>query len=683
MNIRNHYIAAILLIQCITQYSTAQGNRKPSPADTPTSVMEHLDRGLIVINTEKKGTYFASWRFLGTDSKGTTFTLLKNGKPYKTNITGATSCQVKGTANDRWQVVTINNGTATDTSAVALPWKDCYMQLRLDRPVVAEGEVPYTPNDCSLGDVDGDGQYEIIVKWDARSADNSHRGITSNVIFDCYKLNGTQLWRIDLGPNIRAGAHYTQFMVYDFDGDGRAEIICKTATGSKDGKGNYVTNAADDTQIKSLDNREIHHNDNGHILKGAELLTVFNGMTGEAIHTIWYNPNREGKINSLGIYPDDKDFWGDLYGNRSERYLACVAHLDGMHKNASAVMCRGYYTRTYLWAVDFDGQQLKTKWLHASTSNTNVDVYDSQWNKTSKTYNSNTSGKGHSFTAFANGNHNLSVADVDGDGCDEILYGACAINNDGTLLYSTGMGHGDAIHVSDLDPDRPGYEVFTVHEENVNPYGCDMHDALTGEILWEMSDKEDTGRGIAGNFSSKHRGALCISLASRNMFDSKGNSLGPAAKPGYRMPGLNYRIYWDGDAFEELFDGRFNRQQRTSRPAVFKWNGGKIKELGIGKRTFSQLGSPQSNNWTKSNPCLQADLFGDWREEIIMWDATDGCTLNIYSTQIPTPYRVPTLMHDHVYRMGICWQNTAYNQPPHLGYYLPDYIERFQGEVNY
>ena len=167
------------------------------------------------------------------------------------------------------------------------------------------------------------------------------------------------------------------------------------------------------------------------------------------------------------------------------------------------------------------------------------------------------------------------------------------------------------------------------------------------------------------------------------MFDSKGNSLGPAAKPGNRMPGLNYRIYWDGDAFEEMFDGRFNKQQRTSRPSVFKWNGGKIKELGIGKRTFSQLGSPQSNNWTKSNPCLQADLFGDWREEIIMWDATDDCTLNIYSTQIPTPYRVPTLMHDHVYRMGICWQNTAYNQPPHLGYYLPDYIESFQGEVNH
>lgn len=646
--------------------------QKPSPADTPPSQMEKLDRGLIVMPTDTAGIYFASWRFMGTDTPATTFTLLRNGTPYKENIKGATSCHVCSTPADRWQVVTLNDNAPVDTSDTATPWADVYMKLKLDRPTTPGNRPKYIPNDCSVGDVDGDGKYEIIVKWEARSADNSHRGITDNVILDCYKLNGTRLWRIDLGPNIRSGAHYTQFMVYDFDGNGKAEMICKTATGSKDAQGRYVTTAADDPRIKALGNDNIYRNSDGHILKGAELLTVFNGTDGKAIHTIWYNPNREGGINSIGQYPTDKQFWGDIYGNRSERYLACVAYLDGPDKNASAIMCRGYYTRAYLWAVDFDGSRLKTKWMHASTSNTNVDVYDAQWHKTSTTHTTNTSGKGPHFTAYANGNHNLSVADVDGDGCDEILYGACAINNDGSLLYSTGMGHGDAMHVGDLDPDRPGYEVFTVHEEGINPYGYDMHDAATGEILHERPDVEDTGRGLAGNFSPDIRGALFAFSGDRRMFNCKGQPIGPMAAQGVRMPRLNFRIYWDGDEYEEIFDGRFSQRHRTHTPAIFKWNNGQMTELGVGSHSISDLNSPASCNYTKATPCLQVDLFGDWREEIIMWSLNDGCTLNIYSTQIPTPYRVPTLMHDHVYRMGICWQNTAYNQPPHLGYYLPE-----------
>ena len=243
--------------------------KKPSPADTPASQMEKLDRGLIVMKTDEPEGYFASWRYLGTDDKSTSFTLLKNGKAYKEHIKDVTSCHVSGKETDTWQVVTLRKGVPTDTSAVAFPWKDCFMQLKLDRPQIEGGGfVQYTPNDCSVGDVDGDGQYEIIVKWDGRTADNAHNGITSNVILDCYRLDGTKLWRIDLGPNIRGGAHYTQFLVYDFNGDGKAEMICKTATGSKDGLGRYVTEAADDTQIKGLANDEIYRNENGHILRG-------------------------------------------------------------------------------------------------------------------------------------------------------------------------------------------------------------------------------------------------------------------------------------------------------------------------------------------------------------------------------------------------------------------------------
>jgi hypothetical protein len=320
-----------------------------------------------------------------------------------------------------------------------------------------------------------------------------------------------------------------------------------------------------------------------------------------------------------------------------------------MDKNASAVFGRGYYTRAYLWAVDFDGKQLKHKWLHASISRDSVELYDANWNKTTRTYRKNTSGSDTSFTAFANGNHNLSVGDVDGDGCDEILYGSCAFDNDGSLLYSTGLGHGDAIHFGDLDPDREGLEVFTVHEEP--PYGYDLHDAATGEILVRGLDNDDTGRGLAADIDADYRGAEFTTSGTRYTFNIKG-------KPIYdHRSRVNFRIYWDGDIQDELFDN----------VSILKWDKGHVTELGVSGEPLRFLGSPASCNGTKHTPCLQADLFGDWREELILRSTTDNATLNIYSTSIPTSLRMPTLMHDHIYRMGIAWQNVAYNQPPHLG----------------
>ena len=292
------------------------------------------------------------------------------------------------------------------------------------------------------------------------------------MILDCYKLDGTQLWRINLGKNIRAGAHYTQFLVYDFDGDGKAELICKTSAGSLDGKGRFVNLVATDADRNKV----------GRIMEGPEMLTVFRGLTGEAIHTVWYNPNRAFGIGKqvaegeslLNGYPQYSSIWGDKdnYGNRGERYLAGVAHLDG------------YYTRSYLWAVDFDGKELKTRWLHASVSPNDWEVRDAEGKMIREAHglkNRDSKGNEVSATAFAQGAHSLAVGDVDGDGCDEITYGSAAINNDGTLLYSTGLGHGDALHLSDLDPDRPGLEVFMVHEEY--PYGSDLRDARTGEII--------------------------------------------------------------------------------------------------------------------------------------------------------------------------------------------------------
>lgn len=623
----------------------------PVNPDQPVTVsqMETLDRGLVALPAQGGTGNFVSWRLLGTDDKAkTTFDLKRGGTTIATDLTVTNYTDAEGTTSSQYQVITKVDGTITETSDAVSPWSDVYKKLVLDRPA-AVGSVTYSPNDCSVGDVDGDGQYELFVKWDpSNSKDNSQNGKTDRVYIDCYRLDGTKLWRIDLGYNIRAGAHYTQFLVYDFDGDGRAELICKTAPGTKDGTGAYVSAAATDSEISSTNNSTTYRNSNGHILTGPEFLTVFNGETGAAVHTVFYNPNR---TFGCGGSPTYSSSWGDSYGNRGERYLATVAFLDGTNRKPSAIFCRGYYTRAYVWAVDFNGTTLTTKWLHASESNSQYKLTDS--NNTTNTYTPGIATRGSgSKTLYANGNHNLSVADVDDDGCDEIIWGSGALDQDGKLLYATGFGHGDAIHLADHNPDRPGLEVFQIHEES--SYGWDLHDAATGEILFSATGSEDNGRGIAAQLSGDVRGSWFSSSNDRNQ---RSAVTGEVVKE--KSSTLNFRIYWDGDPQDELLDGN----------VIDKWNGSGFSRL----FTVYNAGPGNTCNSTKKTPNLQADILGDWREELVLWAEEDGgCVLGIYSTNIPTAYRVPTLMHDHTYRMGITWQNTAYNQPPHLGYYLPD-----------
>ena len=626
---------------------------------TPTSQMEKLDRGLVAVPTSTTAN-FISWRLLGTDDKAnTTFDLLRDGVVIASNLKVSNYQDTQGSATARYQVVTKVNGIETETSAEVMPWTKKFLTLVLNRPATGNGGGTYTPNDMSVGDVDGDGQYELFVKWDpSNSHDNSQSGKTDNVYIDCYKIangevsddrltNCQLLWRIDLGKNIRAGAHYTQFMVYDFDNDGKAAMMCKTATGSKDGQGNYVNQAATDATVKGHDNNQDYRNSDGHVLSGPEYLTVFDGLTGKALHTTWYLPGRAGtgsktstergdELGKVSTFPNS--FWGDNYGNRSERYLAAVAYINGADKPACGIFCRGYYTQAYVWAVSFDGTRLHTEWLHCSPSNTQWLVFATKWADGQagltytidgdqikripiKTASTNTSGRsGGSNTLYGNGNHNMSIADVDGDGCDEILWGSAALNNDGTLLYATGFGHGDAIHVGKMIPEKDGYQVFQVHE--ASPYGWDLHDAKSGEILFSSTGSTDNGRGMAADLTGKDGWE----------FWSSNNSNPRSATTGKEVISkscsVNFRIYWDGSI----------------------------------------------QDTTKRTPCLQADIFGDWREELILWNLNNPAEVNIYTTWTPTNYAVPTLMHDHTYRMGIAWQNTAYNQPPHLGYYLPDYI---------
>ncbi|GHT22490.1 rhamnogalacturonan endolyase YesW [Bacteroidia bacterium] len=580
-----------------------------------TRQMEQLDRGLVAVKTADG--VFLSWRLLGDEPQDVAFNIFRNGTLLNDKpIAGATNWIDKsGKVSDEYLVKTIGRDAARHVSTAVKPWENPYKTIQLNRPQTPAIDNPqpwetggYIPNDCSVGDLDGDGEYEIVVKWNARAHDNSHNGPTDPVILDAYKLDGTHLWRIDLGKNIRAGAHYTQFMVYDLDGDGIAEIACKTAPGTIDGKGKAVILGNDDPQAD-------YRNENGHILDGPEYLTIFNGTTGAEITTIPYNPPRGNDL---------KRVWGDDRGNRSDRYLACIAYLDGAHP--SLVMCRGYYTRAVLAAYDFKAGKLTERW-----------VYDSGIEHDTKN------------TAFGQGNHSLAVGDVDGDGFDEIVYGGAAIDHDGKLLYSTGLGHGDAHHLSDLDPDRPGLEFFQVHETKPCPAGVELRAAGTGELLFGRPTTIDVGRGLSADIDPKHRGFEFWSSASNEVYNIKGEVIST------QKPSVNFRIYWDGDLQDELLDG--NR--------ITKWNGNGTDQI-VDFQTFGGA----SINGTKKNPNLQADLFGDWREEVVLYNQQDPGQLLIFTTTIPTEHRLVTLMHDPVYRLSVAWQNVAYNQPPHLGYYI-------------
>lgn len=603
---------------------------------------EYLDRGVVAVKTA--GGVYISWRSLATDDKALAFDIYRDGVKVNTApVTQSTNfSDAGGTENSKYVVKALLGNTVQESSKETSVWTDGYLRLHLDRP--AEGTTPsgetytYSPNDCSVGDVDGDGEYEIFVKWDpSNSHDNSENGYTGNVFIDCYKLDGTKMWRIDLGRNIRAGAHYTQFMVYDFDGDGKAELACKTAPGTIDGQGNAVLMGSDKVTDDYRGTSGSHTT--GVIIKGSEYLTVFSGLTGAELATTAYEPGRD-------VHAQSSSGWGDSYGNRSERYLAGVAYLDG--QKPSIVMCRGYYTHSYLCAWDFDGKALTKRWLHAST----------------------TKGQG----AYGEGAHALTVGDVDGDGCDEIVYGSACIDHDGKLLYRTGAGHGDALHLGDFDPDHDGLEVFMVHEEKGSAYKYDseFRDAKTGNIIWcTKQTGNDIGRGLVGNISPNWRGyeiwpgSYYENGTNVNAtFDCKGNLL------VNKRASTNFRIYWDGDLLDELFDGRYDSSKKTSAPEITKRNAALTSNAQTW--TFNKYDNAQSCNTTKATPNLQADILGDWREELVLWDGNTSSDLLIFTTNIETKYKVPCLMQDHNYRMAIAWQNVAYNQPPHLGYYLED-----------
>ena len=677
--------------------TTAEAAAKAPQYQANARQMEKLNRGLIAVYrnsdgrsvmTNEKGV-FLSWRLLGTESlenqafdiyRGTSatgsFTKIKT-----TGVHDATNyIDTAGTAANFYKVVPAGaNASAEEAvqasstnvtpkgsevgSGASLPGSYTYMDIKIDRPDpvarMGDGKKSYYytydssheggANDASVGDIDGDGDYEIILKWDPTdSKDSAGADFTGNCYIDAYEIDPNaqpdkdgnyRKWRIDLGQNVTSGAHYTQFIVYDFDGDGKAEIAMKTAPGTIDGTGHYVSEVGDTDAIRNVDNTKSYIGTSGR-LKGknpfTQYLTVFDGETGAALATTEYIPY---EMHS-------KDYWGDPSAkyNRSERYLAGVAYLDGVHP--AIVMCRGYYhdavVRTYIW----DGTELTLNWEHDGAKKGATSIY-------------------------GNGNHQLSISDIDNDGKDEIVYGSVALDDNGVGMGNTYLGHGDAMHVNDFNNDGI-QEVFSVKEdsEGYKNNAANFRVAATGQILWGKGASDDTGRGVMANvddeYAKTHPDAMALGWTSShtNMFDLKGGELN--AKPSGAGKGSfdNSLVYWDGDLSRELLDSNIIQKYDAANGWTKRYYGP--------SDGYTLLGGV-TNNYTKRNASLSADLWGDWREEIIMpTDKSESATpaLRIYTSTMPTNYRLTTLMHDSQYRTAIAWQNVGYNQPPHPSYYI-------------
>lgn len=586
---------------------------------------EKLSRGLIGIPTEE-GMYF-SWRMTLEDAAGLQFDLYRSsggGAEVKLNkepidrTSDFLDRTVDYTVDNRWTLKATTGEVATWTRLKGEK-RNPYLSIPVCKP--EDGEIAgesftYTANDCSVGDLDGDGEYEIILKWSpSNSKRPPQRGFTGNTYLDAYKMDGRRLWRIDLGPNVRSGAATTNFLVFDFDGDGCAEICCKTGDGTVDGLEHRIGDAQADW--RTWDKKSPTY---GKIVNGPEYLTVFEGRTGKELDSKEYIPTR---------YP--LDGWGGVGGNcgndntggRSDRFTAGVAFLDG--KTPSPIMVRGWYGRTVVAAWTFTNGALKHTWTFDSAA--------------------------PGWEAYSGmGNHSVTVADFDGDGCDEICVGAMTVDHDGKGLFTTGLRHGDALHAGRFIPSRQGMQVFGVHEnEGDNEIvkrtpAVAMFDGATGEIIWQDGLGQDAGRGVAADIDPRYDGAECWC----NIGGLRRGDTGEIIS-NRKPDSCNFTIYWDADPLAELLD----------HVSISKWNWNAestdllLKAEGV-----------VSNNGTKGNPCLSGDILGDWREEVI-WPSEDQTELRIYSTTIPAVDRRATWMNDRQYRLAIAWQNVAYNQPPH------------------
>lgn len=599
---------------------------------------DNLDRGLVVVQTGSSGsstTNLLTWRRLANEYFDVTYNVYKDGTKVASNLT-TTSYNVSGNSSNQYQVAAVVKGVEQAKCTAVTAWPQyiynlvqrCptgYLDIVLSNVYDRNGNDVtghYQNNDAEFADLDGDGQLEMIIKR-INTTDDDDLYLASNTteysIFDVYDVNwqtgaATRMWWIDLGPNMVSGSNTEQNIIaYDWDEDGKAEVVLRGADNMIIHKSDGSTYLIGSSSVNTR-NSVTHTANLTYTNTGNEYLIYLNGQTGNPYQVTTYPLTRESA-----------SAWGDNYGHRSSKYFMGAPYLDG--RKPSLFLGRGIYTRHKMCAMD----------LNRSTH---------QWTQT-WTWSCNNS----SSPWYGNGYHNFMVADVDEDGRDEIVYGSMVIDDNGKGLSTTGFQHGDAQHVSDFNPYRKGLEFFGCLEDGPY-YGSNYRDATTSEVLWKHTGTEDDGRALMDNFSNSYPGSQGRSVGS-SMMSSVSNGSLSVLGDFIAWSDLNFRIYWDGDLCSEVLNSPGNGREA------------KIEKPGVG-RLFTSSGC-NMNNWSKNAPCFQGDLIGDWREEIV---ARCGQNVRVYTTGMGTSYNMPSLWFDHQYRQAMVWQMHAYNQPPHLSYFL-------------
>ena len=515
--------------------------------------------------------------------------------------------------------------------------------LQDTKDVSPYSDIVYQANDCSVGDLDGDGQMEIVVKRlltilnadgsvksDGTGAGSSDRRARHCVVWDAYKLDGTLLWRIKSGPNIILG-NSSNFGVADLDGDGRCEFVTKTGEGTVFGDGTEIADTDGDGVTDYRDNWSSHYTgttDKGP--GGPEFFSVCDGLTGrELARADFINPYDRGTT-----WKQQSESWGDDYWKRANSLRLGIASFDG--KKNQIFIGRGVYARTVVEGWDYADGQLTRLWHFDSSNAGGRDV-----NKDGKPY-----------SAYASqGNHSFTVADLDGDGRDEVMYGSAAFDDDGTGLWTTGLGHGDAQHVGHFIPEREGMQVFHCLETGVTEVA--VHDAKDGSTIWAIvaPSAGDQGRCLVADVDPTSPGCEFWKYGNE-LYSQNGKELYNDKGERKTENSCNMAIWFDGYLNRQLInEGIINSYAHGRTFTMYRW-------------------SMAFNNGTKSNPGWYGDMLGDWREEVITPDATKLANIKVFSTWYPTDHRFPWLMTDHTYRMAVINENVGYNQPPNVGYYL-------------
>ena len=582
-----------------------------------------LDRGLIAIQTTS-GVY-CSWRILGEEYYDVKYNLYRDGTKVNSEPLSVSNCSdAAGTAGSKYTVKAVVRGTEQAASKEATVWTNSYFEITPQHdPSITSTLVP---NDACCADVDGDGELEILIKYDNKEEISSlfpkegHNG--EYTIFEVLKMDGSLLWWVNCGPNMGDFQNNEQnIAAYDWDQDGKAEALMRLSEGSvihmKDGS--TYTIGADGKNGTAWTNYRTPKVEGGvewFTHYGNEFLVYLNGESGVPYQVMEFPLKRleDGET-------DLNKAWGDGYGHRSSKYFFGAPYLDG--RKPSIFLARGIYTRHKMIAYDVNPatHELTVRWRW------NCNDSSSPW--------------------YGNGYHNYGIADVDWDGRDEICFGSMVIDDNGKGLSTTGLGHGDAQHHGDFNPYIHGHEIYACNEDRPDN---NYRDATTSKIYYRQTSSNDDGRAMMGNFSNEYPGCL-----GRSGHDTAISSVTNAHIPVDISFDVNFRIYWDGDLLEETFNGTGTRN-----------SAGRIYKPGVGNITT--LTGSLTNNDTKATPCYQGDLFGDWREEVMM--RTSDNKIRIYTTTIPTEWRNYTLWHDMQYRNAMVWQMNGYNQPPHTSYFL-------------